>query len=101
MAVKSISLRRFDILAAYTRQPSAFLLSEELEHLATDGDRVLGVLLKDKIDGDYGGLVLGKDESGQYRCVEPLTFTLLYDVARNELIAALENWHLLPDEAFF
>ncbi len=52
MAVKSISLKRFNILAAYTRRPTAFLLSEELEHLATNGDRVLGVLIRDKIDGE-------------------------------------------------
>ncbi len=101
MAVKSISLKRFNILAAYTRRPTAFLLSEELEHLATNGDRVLGVLIRDKIDGDFGGLVIGKDESGQYRCVDPLTFTHLYDSARDELIAGLEKWHLQPDEAFF
>src|ERR1700730_285644 len=101
MAVKSTSLGRFNILAAYTRQPTAFLLSDEREHLATDADRVLGVLLRDRVDGDYGGLVLGKDESGQYRCVDALTFTYLYDSARDELIAALERWHLQPDEAFF
>jgi hypothetical protein len=101
MAVKSISLKRFNILAAYTRRPTAYLLSEECEHFATDDDRVLGVLIRDKIDADYGGLVLGKDESGQYRCVEPLTFTHLYDSARDELVAALDQWHLQPDEASF
>jgi hypothetical protein len=82
MPVKSISLKRFNILAAYIRQPSAYVLSEELEHLATDGDRVLGVLIRDRVDDDYAGLVLGKDESGQYRCVDILTFTNLYDSAR-------------------
>jgi hypothetical protein len=101
MAVQSISLKKFNILAAYTRRPTAFLLSEELEHLATEGDRVLDVLIRDRIDGDYLGLVLGKDESGQYRCVDPLTCTNFYDSARDELIAALENWHLRPDEDFF
>src|SRR6266404_2891258 len=101
MPVKSINLKRFNILAAYTRRPTAYLLSEELEHLATDADRVLGLLIRDRVDGDYGGLVLGKDESGQYRCVDPLTFTNLYDFARDELIAALEKWHLRSDEDFF
>ncbi len=101
MPVKSITLKRFNILAAYIRQPTAFLISEELEHFATDGDRVLGVLVRDGVDDDYGGLVLGKDESGQYRCVDILTFTNLHDFARDKLIAVLENWHLRPDEDFF
>ena len=101
LSVKSINLKKFNILAAYTRQPSAYLLSEELEHLATDGDRVLGVLIRDRVDEDYAGLILGKDESGQYRCVDVLTFTNLYDSARDELIAALKKWHLRPDEDFF
>jgi hypothetical protein len=101
MSVKSIKLKRFNILAAYTRQPSAYLLSEELEHFATDGDRVLGVLIRDRVDDDYAGLVLGKDESGQYRCVDILTFTNLYDSAGDELVAALGKWHMRPDEDFF
>jgi hypothetical protein len=101
MPVRSINLKRFNILAAYTRQPSSYLLSEELEHLATDGDKVLGVLIRDRVDDDYVGLVLGKDESAQYRCVDVLTFTNLYDSARDQLIAALETWHLRRDEDFF
>ena len=101
MTTRSIDLRRFNILAAYTRRSSAYILSEELEHLATEGDRVLGVLLRDRIDGDYCGLVLGKDESSQYRCVQPLACTILCASARDALITAREGWHLLPDEAFF
>lgn len=101
MPVKAITLKRFNILAAYIRQPSAYLLSEELEHFATDGDRVLGVLIRDTIDHDYAGLILGKDESSQYRCVEVLTFTNLYDSSRDELIASLKKWQMRPDEDFF
>lgn len=100
MLVRSIDLTRFNILAAYTRLPTAFLLSEELEHFATDGDRVLGVLIRDKVDDDYAGLVLGKDESGQYRCVDILAFTNLCDSAREDLTRALGNWHLRPDKDF-
>lgn len=47
------------------------------------------------------GLVLGKDDSGQYRCVDVLTFTNLHDAARDELITALQRWHQQPDEDFF
>lgn len=101
MPVRTITLRRFDILSAYTRQPTAFLLSEELEHLATDNDRVLGILVQEKIDGDFAGIILGKDESSQYRCVEVLTFTNLLASARDELVASLEKWHQLPAEDFF
>jgi hypothetical protein len=59
------------------------------------------VLLRHKIDGDYCGLILGKDESSQYRCVAALACTNLYNSARDLLVAALEKWHVRPDEAFF
>ena len=62
---------------------------------------MLGVLARDKSDLDYAGVVLGKDESGQYRCVQVLTFTNLYDFARDELLTTLEKWHMRPDEDFF
>jgi hypothetical protein len=101
MPVKPIDLKRFNILAAYSRQPSAHVLSYELEHFATDGDRVLGVLVRDRIDGDFAGLILGKDESSQYRCVDVLTFTNMHDSARDALIRALEHWHLRPHEDFY
>lgn len=101
MPVRSITLARFDILAAYTRQPTAFLVSNDIEHLATDNDRVLGVLVQDRMDGDYAGLVLGKDESAQYRCVQVLTFTNLLEAAQDSLIASLEEWHLRPDADFY
>ena len=101
MPLRSIDLKRFNILAAYSRQPTAFLISDELEHFATDGDRVLGVLIRDHADDDYGGIVLGKDESGQYRCVDVLTFRASRGGAREELAAALQNWHMRPNEDFF
>lgn len=101
MAAKTITLERFNILAAYTRQPSAFVLSEELDHFATDGDRVLGTLIRDRVDGDYAGLIIGKDESGQYRCVDVLAFTNMRAAAEDALVVALNQWHLRPDEDFF
>lgn len=101
MPAKTIGLIRFNILAAYTRQPSTVFLSEELEHFATDGERVLGVFVRDRIDGDFAGLILGKDESSQYRCVDVLQFTNLRDLARAELIAGMEAWHQRPDEDFY
>lgn len=101
MPVRSISLVSFNILAAYIRQPSAFLLSTELEHFATDNDRVLGILIRDNTDGDYAGMVLGKDESSQYRCVDVLTFRNTLEAARTEIISALKNWHQRPDRDFF
>jgi hypothetical protein len=76
-------------------------MSEELGYFGTDADRVLGVIIRDKSDGDYGGIILGKDESSQYRCVEVLQISNVYDFARAQLISSLEKWHLRPDEDFF
>lgn len=68
--VKSIDLKRFDALAAHTRSPAAAYISEEIAWYANESETVLGVLLRDKIDNDFVGVLLGRDESGMYRCFD-------------------------------
>lgn len=68
--VKSIDLKRFDALAAHTRSPAAAYISEEIAWYANESETVLGVLLRDKIDNDFVGVLLGRDESGMYRCID-------------------------------
>jgi hypothetical protein len=67
-------------------------LHEELAYFATGGDTVVGVLIRDQVDHDYGYVILIKepqndelDGSGLYRCVN-----LIYSIpAADEAIRRL------------
>lgn len=67
--VKNIAKQRFDAFAAYTRLPSAVLILQEVAWLEVV-DKLLGVVVLDRSDEDFGGLVLGRDEAGRFRFVQ-------------------------------
>lgn len=67
--VSEITKQRFDAFAAYTRRPEAMMVSEEVAWFEVKGI-LLGVVLHDLTDGDFGGIVLGRDEAGRFRFID-------------------------------
>lgn len=57
-----ISRLRFDALAGYSRQPSAELFADELSWYEHRRAPILGVLIIDITDEDFGGIIIGRDE---------------------------------------
>lgn len=72
--MRSISRLRFDALAAYARDPRAHVFSEELGYFEHSNERVLGILIRDRTDDDYAGLVLARDELHHYRWIKGTNF---------------------------
>ena len=70
ISIKRIDVKRFNALCAHSRSPAAAYISEELGWFADDNETLLGVLLLDTIDADYVGVILGRDESGRFRCID-------------------------------
>lgn len=58
--VTGISMYRYNALAGYSRLPSTFVLSEELEWYEHSSGRLLGVLIRDRVDGDFGGILMAR-----------------------------------------
>jgi len=69
---RTISKQRFDAFAAYTRRPGALLMSREVAWFESEG-LLLGVVILDLTDGDFGGIVLGRDEVGRFRFIDDAT----------------------------
>ena len=82
-----ISQQRFDALGGYCRQPFIVLYTEELDWFEYDDERFLGVLVRDRIDSDFAGVMLARDARGRYRFV---TATRHVDAA-NEAVMQLEE----------
>ena len=69
MAIKTINKARFDALA-YSRSPHTFFYSEELSWFSDEQENIIGTVIIDKTDNDFGFIVLGRDERSLFRCVD-------------------------------
>jgi hypothetical protein len=81
---------RFDALAGYSRHPAALMLGEEVGWFEAANERVLGVLIRDRTDGDFLGAVLAPDAKGRYRAVDMTAATALASDALQLLSDALD-----------
>jgi len=95
-----ISELRFDALAAYIRDPHTVMIFEELEWYTTADKRVIGILVRDRIDNDFGWIILGRDERLRFRAIDVNTSLESVDLARDELFERMREQHANPDEAF-
>ena len=90
--MKATTLVRFDALAGYCRDPMARLTAEEVAWFEHGGESVLGAVIKDRSDGDFGAIVLGRDERGRFRWIGGLTdFHKTPDEAARELSVEMER----------
>jgi len=98
--MKPLTKLRFEALAGYIRMVQALFISEELEWYSDDAERVLGVLVRDRTDGDFGGAVLGRDARGRFRAVDMTQFADSLEWARQLLHDKVEQWSRKPDAEF-
>ena len=70
--MRPISQTRFNALAGYCRRPQALSFAEELNWFEHSDERVLGVLIRDRTGHDFGGMILGRNRKGRFRCISYL-----------------------------
>lgn len=70
MQINEIDKKRFDAFVHQSRSPGAAYVSEEQSWWATPDESVIGVVIRDTVDNDYLGIVLGRDEVGQFRAFD-------------------------------
>ena len=97
---RPISKLRFEALAGYIRDPNTVLIFDELEWYATADERVIGILVRDRIDDDFGCIVLGRDERLRFRAIDVDASLTTQGAARAKLFAKIKQQHALDDEEF-
>jgi hypothetical protein len=95
--MKKISLVRFNALAGYARQPGTFYMAEEIGWYEYGGERVLGLLVRDKEDNDFSGLVFARDRKLRFRAVDMTGFYTRRRDAEVELRHEMERMAAEPD----
>lgn len=89
--MRTIPLIRFDALGGYCRDPMARVAAEEIAWFEEGDESVLGALIRDRIDGDFGGIVLGRDEEGRFRWIGGTGFHDSPRTAKAELSAEMQQ----------
>ena len=87
--IKQISIERFNAYVDWTRAPFADNFSSELDWYSDTNERVLGAVVFDNIDGDYGYVVLGRDKARRFRCIDLKVSMRNVGMARSRLKKAL------------
>jgi hypothetical protein len=87
-----LTLRQIDPRAyAIARMGDTSILYEELMWFATADDRLLGLLLRDKIDSDYSWVVFARSRQNQYRAIDLGVSARNLTIAERKLTDALER----------
>lgn len=100
MILAQIDKRRFDALAGYARHPRITLISDELAWFTDPAERVLGALIFDRIDEDFGWVVFGRDADNRFRAINLDASYRTVDAAHESLVKAIRDAARQPDEAF-
>src|SRR5258708_37426774 len=98
--MKKISPIRFDALAGYARHPAASYIAEEMGWYEHGGERVLGLLIRDKDDNDFSGLVFARDRKLRFRVVHMTGFDARRRHAEVKLRREMERIAAEPDAEY-
>lgn len=90
--VKQLSPERFNAYVDWTRSPHVGDFTGELEWYADAPERVLGVVVHDHTDQDFGYVILGRDEAGRFRCIDLKVSMPNPGMARSRLKVALRKY---------
>lgn len=88
--VVPMTAERYNAFVAWTRAPTADLVGEELEFFSNRAETLIGVLVKDRYDRDFGFVVLGRDLKGRFRCVD-VAVSMTRTEARHALLSSLRT----------
>jgi hypothetical protein len=96
-----LAKQRFNAMAGYSRDPKIILIIEEREWYSTRDERLVGMVTFDKIDHDYGCVVLGRDERHRFRAINVNVSYPTIDLSRASLFEELATHHAEPDESYY
>lgn len=88
--VVQMTSERYNAFVAWTRSPVASVVGEDFEFFSNTTETLIGVLIKDRFDRDYGFVLLGRDAKRRFRCIE-VTVSMTKTEARHALFASLRK----------
>jgi len=100
MPIKRMDLKRFNALAAHSRSPAAAFISREIDWFSNENESLIATLMIDTVDNDFVGIILGRDETGQFRCVDVECSIATQELASTWIERAIK-WHERDGQKIF
>jgi len=94
-----ISRARFEALAAYCRIGPAMNLVDEQAWYESEDGRLLGLVLRELVDGEYQAVFLARDLVERFRCIHGTKFFDTPEAATAEMIEQAPGLLARLDEA--
>jgi len=91
MAIRPVSRRLFDSHRP-TRGPLSPLVADEQEWFVNDEQSLLGILIRDKVDDDWGYVILGRDQRKRFRAIDAGVSFKKRETAREKLVRAMSDF---------
>ena len=85
----------------FAKNPGPYTVTEEKEWFSDTNQNILGTVFRDRIDDDYGYLVLGKDENDIFSTIDVEVDIPNRNDARIELFVAMEKYVKSGKNIFF
>lgn len=96
--LKEVSELRFNAIAGYARHPRAALTGEELAYYESEDGSILGLLIRDRTDGDFAGMAFGRDAKLRFRWTSMTDFLESPELAHGALRKLMTNLLDEPEE---
>lgn len=65
--LKEVSAVRFNAIAGYARQPMSQVIGEEVSYFQNDDGSLMGMIIRDRADNDFSGILFGQDKKLRFR----------------------------------
>ncbi|WP_217525177.1 hypothetical protein [Vibrio metschnikovii] len=90
--VRCITRRQFNAFC-FSRHPMARVTADERQWFIAYDKKILATIIRDNIDGDFGFVIMGRDERKMFRALEVSNSFKREEIqARNELIKAIKKY---------
>lgn len=96
--MKEIAKHRFNAIAGYARHPRAAIYGEELAYFEAADGSILGLLIRDRTDGDYAGVAFGRDAKLRFRWTSATDFQESPELAQEALTKLMTKLLDEPEE---
>ncbi|MDD2747822.1 MAG: hypothetical protein PHG39_09755 [Acidithiobacillus ferrooxidans] len=97
--VVQMTPERYNAYIAWTRSPVADAVGKELEFFSDEDETLIGVLIMDRSDRDFGFVMLGRDVKKRFRCID-VNCSMNKTEARHALFASFRKYIASGDTVF-
>lgn len=96
-----VSLVRFNAIAGYARQPMSQVYGEEISYFESEDGSLMGMIIRDRTDDDFSGMVFGQDKKMRFRWTGMTDFLPSADEAKTALEEKFNALEGAPKEEHF